>query len=124
MLLKEEKIGIKPVEPIWSVKGTGTKIVDLLTAVQIKVAEIQMDRLGLFFVNQLLNKEGDKMLTWKQLKYLRGKTRAGKKAKWYQALEEKILQEASSREVRSEYALLEGNLYAMIRKKDILLQDR
>src|ERR1043165_4970243 len=65
---------------------------------KVKIAEILKDhftvktaltlgRLKVFFLEQLINETGDKMITWQQLKLLRRNSSKGKVAKWFKTKE-------------------------------------
>ena len=62
-------------------------------------------KLNLFIIEQLLNMQGDKMLTWKQVKKLRGVCCKGKKASWFSKLEKTILHDtdASDRAIKTAF---------------------
>ena len=44
------------------------------------------------------------MITWRQLKVREGKRHVGKKAKWFKVIEDEILVDKESRDVKEEYS--------------------
>src|SRR5260363_298595 len=68
--------------------------------------------LGIIFQNQLLDKEGKRLLTWQQLKAAKGKIKAGKKAKWFSSIEDVLLQNQKNREIKEIYQTSGPNILA------------
>ena len=91
------------------------KIADLLEdkfTIQVALA---LRKLNILSVNQLINEEGNRMISWRQLKLLRKKSSKGRPARWFKRIEETILEDKSSRQLKAEFILPEGN-------KELLLQ--
>ena len=61
------------------------------------------DKMNLFTLEQLINNTGSLLLTWQQIKYIRGKKRKGRIPSWFTKLEKKTLKEKSSRELLDIY---------------------
>jgi hypothetical protein len=88
---------------------TELKITDMLEdkfTVQVASA---LRKLNIFLVNQLINKEGNRMISWQQLKLLRKKSSKGRPARWFKRIEEIMLEDKSSRQLKPEFRLPEEN---------------
>ena len=57
----------------------------------------------IFTLDQLLTKEGDKLLSWQQVSILKGSKSKGRTPLWFNIIEEKVLADSSSREVLEAY---------------------
>ena len=64
-------------------------------------------------VRQLINKSGNKMITWQQLKTLRSETNRGRIAKWFKKVEEILLENAETRQIKIQFMLPETNADAL-----------
>ena len=83
-------------------------------------------KLNLFVVEQLLNMQGDKMLTWKQVKKLRGVCCKGKKASWFSKLEKTILYNADTndRAVKTAFKKEGANPLCIRAELSLISEDR
>jgi hypothetical protein len=70
---------------------------------------LAVKKLNISSINQLINKEGNRMISWQQLKLLRKKLSKGRPAKWFKRIEETMLEDKSSRQLKPEFILAEGN---------------
>ena len=59
--------------------------------------------MNIFTLEQLITNEGNTLLTWQQVKYIRGLKSRGRKPNWYKSIEEKVLENSSSRKVKEKY---------------------
>ena len=62
-----------------------------------------LSKLNIWHLNQLLDQKKSKMLSWRQLKVMRGERHSGKKAKWFALLEKEVIASIRTREVKEEY---------------------
>ena len=67
------------------------------------------DRMNLFVLEQLIDSSGKFMLTWQQTKYIRSLKKKGRTPSWYLKLEQKVLKEGRSREVKDAYRIKKIN---------------
>jgi len=63
----------------------------------------EVSRLNIWHINQLLNSEREYMITWRQLKVLRGKRHVGKKARWFSVLENEVIENVHTRRIKEEF---------------------
>jgi hypothetical protein len=63
-------------------------------------------------VEQLISQDGTQLLTWSQLQKLRGFSGCGKKPVWFQRIEELLIHNTITREVKSQFRLVCGNSLA------------
>ncbi|RIB14551.1 hypothetical protein C2G38_2194843 [Gigaspora rosea] len=89
----------------------GTEIVQLLNNKQVG-SFCKEKKLNIFVLEQLLNQEGDKLITWQQLNKMRGKKGAGRKPVWFSAIEGKTLANQHTRVVKTAYKTSENNFMA------------
>ena len=80
----------------------GTEIVNILTE-EDKQKFLQHKNYNIFMLEQLLDNSGTKMITWKQMKMCRGTKTKGKKAKWFQKLEEEVIEYKRTRQIKRKY---------------------
>ena len=125
---------IRPVSEQWHFQGTGPQIREVIDASLFIKSSKSISDLGIIYRNQLLDKEGKRLLTWQQLKAAKGKIKAGKKAKWFSSIEEAILQDPKDREIKEMYQTSGPNILAPLmplvpissdkRKKEWILIDK
>src|SRR5260363_237440 len=72
-----------------------------------------MEEAGLIYVNQLLDLDGERMITWQQYKGYRGLSSKGKKAEWFKDIEAKVLKSSDSREVKESFKTRSNNTQAL-----------
>ena len=63
----------------------------------------EVSRLNIWHINQLLNSEREYMITWRQLKVLRGKRYVGKKARWFSVFENEVIENMHTRRIKEEF---------------------
>ena len=92
---------------------TNKKITNLLeNKITLQIASA-LRKLNIVSINQLINKAGDKMISWQQLKMLRGESGKGRPARWFKKAEEIILENKSDRSIKAEFVLTQGNKEAL-----------
>ena len=82
------------------------------------------DRINLFVLEQLIDSSGKFMLTWQQTKYIRSLKKKGRTPSWYLKLEQKVLKEGRSREVKDAYRIKKINEKARKIRPKRIAQDR
>ncbi|CAG8819522.1 9054_t:CDS:2, partial [Gigaspora margarita] len=86
-----------------------TKVVEILGGKFTFKTAMVFKNLNVRSIYQLINKEGKEMITWQQLKMLRRKPIKGRPAKWFIELEEIMLVNNSSRKLKQEFLISNGN---------------
>jgi hypothetical protein len=86
----------------------GTEITTLLSSKE-SYSFINSDKMNLFILEQLIDSSENSLLTWQQLKYIRGEKRKGRTPSWFIKLEEKTLKEKNSRELQDIYKIEQPN---------------
>ena len=89
------------------------KIAEILGKDLTQQAVAALRRLNIMSVRQLINKSGDKMIIWQQLKTLRSETNRGRIAKWFKKVEEILLENAETRQIKTHFMLPETNADAL-----------
>ena len=90
----------------WSLKGETKDEIrtrKILTTRRDTGSLEPMIKVGIWFTSQLLDKKGEDMITWKQLKSLRSLSRKGRKGTWFRELEAELIENRQTREVREEF---------------------
>ena len=95
----------------------GTSLLTMLGKKEI-INYRNSNNMNIFTLEQLITNEGNTLLTWQQVKYIRGLKSRGRKPNWYKSIEEKVLENSSSRKVKEKYQVEASNRVA-IRCKDI-----
>ena len=96
------------VEDSSSLNLKGTEITNLLNNKEL-YSFVNSDKMNLFILEQLIDSSGSSLLTWQQLKYIRGEKRKGHIPSWFMKLEEKTLKRKDSREVQDIYKVERPN---------------
>ena len=98
---------------------TGAEIYSLLEKKEA-YSFASTDRMNLFVLEQLIDSLRKFMLTWQQTKYIKSLKKKGRTPSWYLKLEQKVLKEGRSREVKDAYRIKKINEKAIkIRPKRI-----
>src|SRR5260364_412141 len=74
----------------------------------------QEKKLGLFFLEQLIDQTGSMLSTWKQIRKSKKQNAAGRKPTWFTKIEELVLVDADSRRVKSPFRTIEPNTLSPI----------
>src|SRR5438132_7469877 len=80
--------------------------------------------MNIFMLEQLIMKEGNIFLTWQQVKMIRGSKRKGRKPNWFKTLEDKVIEQSTTRKIKEEYQITAPNRSAITCKKEKISQDR
>jgi len=76
--------------------------------------------MNFFILEQLLDSTGSHLLTWDQLKHIRNRKTKRRTPSWFKKLEERVIKENSSREVKDAYKVAGPNREAIkIQSQDI-----
>ena len=81
--------------------GHGRKIKDIIETKTWKTNSNKINEWGLIYLNQLIDKEGKNLITWRQLKSLQGHSCKGKKAKWFCEIEKEMLRTQTNRRIHN-----------------------
>jgi len=81
---------------IGEAEGSGTKIIKVLQEANWKGSLTSLKKLRLWYIEQLVDPEGNSLLTWQQIKKLRKESTKGRKASWFAEIE-KIMIENNTR---------------------------
>src|SRR6266487_4471406 len=95
----------------------GTSLLTMLGKKEI-INYRNSNNMNIFTLIQLITNEGNTLLIWQQVKYIRGLKSRGRKPNWYKSIEEKVLENSSSRKIKEKYQVEASNRVA-IRCKDI-----
>ena len=68
---------------------------------------------NLYTTCQLINEEGNKLIPWSQLKLCRKRSRKGRKPKWFEHLENLLLEDTQSRYVKKEFCLENNKIWTI-----------
>ena len=109
---------------LWSTFGYGTRIQELLETFLWKRSRIKISKAGLIYLNQLLDIEGRRLVTWQQLKNYQKQSSKGKKAEWFKAIEIKELERSESREIKRLFKTNEHNTQAIRVEWEQMSEDR
>jgi ribonuclease HI len=72
-----------------------------------------LQKINLVTYMQLINQQGDKMITWQQLKILRNGSGKGRPARWFKEVEKVMIEDMSSRTLKAEFQLITKNTWAL-----------
>ena len=92
-------------------------ISNILDKCNLKEVQASLNKLNLWHTNQLLDNEQKRMVTWRQLKVREGKRYIRKKAKWFNVIENEILEDKKTRVIKEEYKEKKGFQVQEIEKK-------
>ncbi|CAG8850603.1 38243_t:CDS:1, partial [Gigaspora margarita] len=97
--VKELNLTIRHKPDFWKIHRAGPHFREVLEPKLFFKAHRSLQSLGLFFLNQVISEEGTKLITWKQIKFIRGKSCKGKAATWFSLIEKKYLTNPSNRKI-------------------------
>ncbi|CAG8697377.1 13427_t:CDS:2, partial [Gigaspora margarita] len=86
-------------------------------------AHRSLQSLGLFFLNQVISEEGTRLMTWKQIKFIRGKSCKGKVATWFSSIEKKYLTNPSNRKISEGLSMHNSNNMSIMPDKADIKED-
>ena len=121
---KELRIEISTESELWMTNGYSYKIVDLLETRLWKRSGAKISETGILYLNQLLDAEGRRLITWQQFKSYQEQSSKGKKAEWFKRIEEKVLDKPERREVKELFRTEGHNTQAIKIKWGSLSEDR
>jgi len=91
----------------------GTEIRSLLNK-KLCQSFCQGKNLHIYRVEQLIERKGDRLLTWKQVMKIRGYKDTGKKPSWYKEIEKLVLKDISQRMLLENWQTLGANSEAIV----------
>ncbi|CAG8802347.1 6511_t:CDS:2, partial [Gigaspora rosea] len=101
--MNEMQLYLKPDQKEWGLAEKDQRIASVLgKRFTLGCAKILRDQ-NLFYIQQLLDIQKRRMLTWQQFRVNKRQSCKGRKAKWYMILEKEILKETVNREVKEEF---------------------
>ena len=126
ILVKANELGvsIRANTEKWQVYGTGPTIVKVMGEEIYSAYYSSIRGFNLFYINQLIDITGTRMITWNKLRVLQTKTLKGRKAKWFNIIEKKVIRCMESREVIDRFKLPEVNSLFMQTNAEKLSDDR
>ncbi|CAG8556409.1 10492_t:CDS:1 [Dentiscutata heterogama] len=101
--MAESNLYIDLDESEWATHGFGKTIREVISSSLMTQDFKSLQKLGVFYIYQLINSEGSEMITWKQMKVLKNMLSKGKKAKWFQSLENILLVDSLKRDLQEEW---------------------
>ena len=101
----------------------GTSIASLLEEKEANNYK-ESNNMNIFILEQLITKERKIFLTQQQVKMIRGSKRKGQKPNWFKTLEDKVIEQSTTRKIKEEYQIIASNRSAIICKKIKISQDR
>ncbi|CAG8826833.1 16023_t:CDS:2 [Gigaspora margarita] len=96
---KELNLTIRHEPDFWKIHGTGPRFREVLEPKLFIKAHRSLQSLDFFFLNQVISEESTKLITWKQIKFIRGKSCKGKAATWFSSIEKKYLTNLLNRKI-------------------------
>ena len=85
---------------------------------------IDSKNLNIFTTDQLIKEEGNRLLSWKQVRWIRGYKGKGRKPNWFKAIEGEMLANHNSREVLDRFKILGTNREALKASKQKISKDK
>jgi hypothetical protein len=110
---KEIQVTLRFTTSDLNIEDKNAKIADLLGNDFTKNIAKFLSKFNLVYTNQLFSKSGNKMISWQQLKLLRGESSKGRKAKWFTKIEEKLLEDKERRLLKADWRTNEPNSLAL-----------
>ncbi|CAG8754470.1 6816_t:CDS:10, partial [Gigaspora margarita] len=83
----KRQISFKPNSVEWKIKGEGPTILELLSSKLNFKAAKTLEKFNIFYANQLILQDDKTLVTWSQLKLIKGATKKGRKPIWFEHLE-------------------------------------
>ncbi|CAG8844846.1 8435_t:CDS:1, partial [Gigaspora margarita] len=120
---KELNLTIRHEPDFWKIHGTGHCFREVLEPKLFIKAHRSLQSLGLFFLNQVISEEGTKLMTWKQIKFIRGKSCKGKAAIWFSLIEKQYLTNPSNREISEGLSTHNSNNMSIMPNKADIKED-
>src|SRR6185436_9489459 len=100
-----------------------TRIHEILETKFTPLVAHRLKELGVFFIYQLVDKEGDKMITWRQLNLMKRGNAKGRPANWFKRLETEMIEEPSCRIIKPEFKVAAPNRWRIKAQLDKLSDD-
>ncbi|CAG8648001.1 14652_t:CDS:2 [Gigaspora margarita] len=100
---QKRQISFKPNSIKWKIKGEGPTILELLSSKFNFKAAKTLEKFNIFYTNQLILQDDKTLVTWSQLKLIKGATRKGRKPIWFEHLESIVLQDSATRKIKDDF---------------------
>ena len=101
----------------------GTELTSLLSGKELRDF-IDSKNLNIFTTDQLIEEEGNRLLSWKQVRWLRGYKGKGRKPNWFKTIEGEMLANHNSREVLDKFKILDTNREALKASRQKISKDK
>ena len=85
---------------------------------------IQGKNLNIIVVEQLIDKNGTKLLSWEQMKLCRNAQAKGRIANWFKNLEDKMLEDRKTRTIKEEFRKTQNSMFIMPELAEISFDKR
>jgi len=106
-----------------NIEIAGTSILSLLEKKEIARYR-ESNHLNIFMLEQLISREGNILLTWQQVRDIRGLKSKGRKPNWFKIIEEKVLCNNNARKIKEVYRVIAPNQNALIYTKQRISPDK
>ncbi|CAG8854208.1 39665_t:CDS:2, partial [Gigaspora margarita] len=113
---KELNLTIRYEPDFWKIHGTGPRFHEVLEPKLFIKAHRSLQSL-------VISEEGTKLITWKQIKFIREKSCKGKAATWFSLIEKKYLTNPSNREISEGLSMHNPNNMSIIPNKADIKED-
>src|SRR5205085_12023996 len=106
-----------------NIEIAGTSILSLLGKKEIARYR-ESNHLNIFILEQLISREGNILLTWQQVRDIRGLQSKDRKPNWFKIIEEKVLLNNNVRKIKEMYRVIAPNQNALIYTKQRISLDK
>ncbi|CAG8546493.1 44356_t:CDS:2 [Gigaspora margarita] len=94
----------KQIEEIINIADSSTKLTIFNSKLNFKAIKT-LEKLNIFYTNQLILQDGTMLATWGQLKLIKNATKKGKKPIWVRYIESIILQDTATRKIKDDLSI-------------------
>ena len=84
----------------------------------------ESNNMNIFVVEQLITRGGNSMLTWQQVRAIRGLKGRGRKPNWFKSIEEKVLECISTRKLKAIHQVTAPNQNSILSKEIKVSRDK
>ncbi|CAG8643587.1 2049_t:CDS:2 [Gigaspora margarita] len=101
----KHQISFKPKSIEWRIKGEGPTILELLSPkLNFKIAKA-LEKLNIFYINQLIFQNSMMLATWGQFKLIKNITRKERKPIWFRHLKSITLQDVVTKKIKNSLSM-------------------
>ncbi|KAF0405450.1 hypothetical protein F8M41_008931 [Gigaspora margarita] len=94
---------------IWNIPGDGLTIREVLIELGCVQFTKDLQKLNVFYINQLIDQNGINLLSWQQLKAVRNVSNRGRTMKWFRTIEKTTLIGQESRQIKDNFRVKAPN---------------